>query len=216
MQPITVALGLTMTALALAALLAGPSFAYLAPHTRVLLSQYWPAFTAYGALALVSLVVALYATARAAGLADLGRKVDLVERSIRRGDGRRSGAGRTDATAGPWRLQRMTHPQPSHGECPMRPQPRYWCTALAVLITVGIVAEARVFAQGVSPWLNAVDVLQQAFTGPLARGLSLIAIVIGGLMFAFGEGGSKKALAGIIFGLGMAMGAANFLTWLFS
>ena len=60
------------------------------------------------------------------------------------------------------------------------------------------------------------DVLQQAFTGPLARGLSLIAIVIGGLMFAFGEGGSKKALAGIIFGLGMAMGAANFLTWLFS
>ena len=42
-----------------------------------------------------------------------------------------------------------------------------------------------------SPWLNAVDVLQQAFTGPLARGLSLIAIVIGGLMFAFGEGGSK-------------------------
>ena len=38
MQPITVALGLTMTALALAALLAGPSFAYLAPHTRVLLS----------------------------------------------------------------------------------------------------------------------------------------------------------------------------------
>ena len=72
------------------------------------------------------------------------------------------------------------------------------------------------FAQGVSPWLNAVDVLQQAFTGPLARGLSLIAIVIGGLMFAFGEGGSKKALAGIIFGLGMAMGAANFLTWLFS
>ena len=35
------------------------------------------------------------------------------------------------------------------------------------------------------------------------------------LMFAFGEGGSKKALAGIVFGLGMAMGAANFLAWLF-
>ena len=54
-----------------------------------------------------------------------------------------------------------------------------------------------------------------AFTGPIARGLSLIAVVVGGLMFAFGEGGSKKALAGIIFGLGMAMGAANFLAWLF-
>ena len=68
---------------------------------------------------------------------------------------------------------------------------------------------------GTSPWLQAIDVLQQAFTGPIARGLSLIAVVVGGLMFAFGEGGSKKALAGIIFGLGMAMGAANFLAWLF-
>lgn len=70
-------------------------------------------------------------------------------------------------------------------------------------------------AQGTSPWTDAVTVLQTAFTGPIARGLSLIAIVIGGLMFAFGEGGSKKAMAGIVFGLGMAMGAANFLAWLF-
>ena len=87
--------------------------------------------------------------------------------------------------------------------------------ALLVAVLVGIL-DAPIFAQGVSPWLSAIDVLQQAFTGPIARGLSLIAIVIGGLMFAFGEGGSKKALAGIVFGLGMSMGAANFLTWLFS
>ena len=76
-------------------------------------------------------------------------------------------------------------------------------------------APAPVTGAGASPWLQAIDVLQGAFTGPIARGLSLIAVVVGGLMFAFGEGGSKKALAGIIFGLGMAMGAANFLTWLF-
>ena len=82
---------------------------------------------------------------------------------------------------------------------------------------VGILAlsAGELMAQGTSPWLQAIDVLQQAFTGPIARGLSLIAIVVGGLMFAFGEGGSKKALAGIIFGLGMAMGAVNFLNWLF-
>ena len=78
-----------------------------------------------------------------------------------------------------------------------------------------LVSPADLLAQGTSPWLQAIDVLEQAFTGPIARGLSLIAIVIGGLMFAFGEGGSKKALAGIVFGLGMAMGAANFLAWLF-
>ncbi len=112
----------------------------------------------------------------------------------------------------------VREPAPTHHqkEDTMHPHRSHWFTALAVLFAVGLVAEVPVFAQGVSPWLNAVDVLQQAFTGPLARGLSLIAIVIGGLMFAFGEGGSKKALAGIIFGLGMAMGAANFLTWLFS
>ena len=87
MQPIAVAVGLTVTILALTVLLAGPQFAYLAPHTRVLLTEYWPALTAYSTLAVLTLIVALYATARAAGLADLGRKVDLVERSIRRGAG---------------------------------------------------------------------------------------------------------------------------------
>ena len=66
-----------------------------------------------------------------------------------------------------------------------------------------------------SPWLQAITVLEAAFTGPIARGLALISIVCGGLLFAFGEGGSKKALAGIIFGTGMAVGAVNFLGWLF-
>jgi hypothetical protein len=41
-------------------------------------------------------------------------------------------------------------------------------------------------------------------------GLSLVAIVVGGLMFAYDEGQSKKTLAGIVFGVGMAIGAVNF------
>ena len=86
---------------------------------------------------------------------------------------------------------------------------------LAAITFMGLLMQQKLLAQGVSPWLDAITVLEGAFTGPIARGLSLIAIVVGGLMFAFGEGGSKRALAGIIFGLGMAMGAANFLTWLF-
>ena len=92
---------------------------------------------------------------------------------------------------------------------------------IALLVSIFALATPELLAQtppvtpGASPWLQAIQVLQDAFTGPIARGLSLIAVVVGGLMFAFGEGGSKKALAGIIFGLGMAMGAANFLAWLF-
>ncbi len=74
---------------------------------------------------------------------------------------------------------------------------------------------AGVPAYAASPWENAVNVLQNSFTGPIARGLSLVAIVVGGLMFAFGEGESKRMLSGIVFGIGMAIGAVNFLSWLF-
>ena len=78
-------------------------------------------------------------------------------------------------------------------------------------------AALPVYAQqaGGDPWDNAVNVLRTAFTGPIATGLSLVAIVVGGLMFAYGEGQSKKTLAGIVFGVGMAIGAVNFMAWLF-
>jgi type IV secretory pathway VirB2 component (pilin) len=83
-----------------------------------------------------------------------------------------------------------------------------------LLAAVGILFLALP-ALAASPWENAVDVLRDAFTGPIARGLSLVAIVVGGLMFAFGEGESKRMLAGIVFGVGMAIGAVNFMAWLF-
>ena len=66
-----------------------------------------------------------------------------------------------------------------------------------------------------SPWEDAVKKLQDAFTGPIAKSLSLVAIVIGGLTFAYSEGGSKKQFAGLIVGIGMAVSAASFLSWLF-
>lgn len=84
---------------------------------------------------------------------------------------------------------------------------------LASLVLLSLAAPA--FAQGSSPWENAVSVLQQAFTSTIARGLSLVAIVVAGLTFAFGEGGSKRVLAGVLFGVGMAIAAVNFLAWMF-
>ncbi len=88
-------------------------------------------------------------------------------------------------------------------------------TALTLAASMALADE--VFAQGVgnSPWENAVQVLQTSFTGPIATGLALVAIVVGGLVFAFGEGGAKRTMAGVIFGVGMAIGAVNFMTWLF-
>src|ERR1700686_3226948 len=85
-------------------------------------------------------------------------------------------------------------------------------TALAI----GLLLAAPAFAQtGTSPWENAGSVLQTAVTSTIARGLSLVSIVGAGLTFAFGEGGSKRVLAGVLFGVGMAIAAVNFLSWLF-
>ncbi|MGH9533345.1 MAG: TrbC/VirB2 family protein [Terriglobales bacterium] len=64
------------------------------------------------------------------------------------------------------------------------------------------------------PCENAANVLESCFTEPIARGLSRVAVVVGGLMFAFGEGRSKDTAVGIIFSVGMALAAVNFIGWL--
>ena len=85
--------------------------------------------------------------------------------------------------------------------------------ALAIALTA-LLIPASAFAQQ-SPWERAASNLEQTFTGPLARSLALVAIVIGGLLFMFGEGGAKRQISGIVFGGGLALFAAQFLTWLF-
>ena len=83
------------------------------------------------------------------------------------------------------------------------------------LALTALVLQAHAAVLQASPWENAVNALQISFTGPIARGLSLVAVVVGGLMFAYGEGQSKRTMAGIIFGVGMALAAVNFVSWLF-
>ena len=96
------------------------------------------------------------------------------------------------------------------------PHPSRWRRVLLFAAGAILLVPASSYAQsGGSPWENAVTVLMTSFTGPIARGLSLVSIVVGGVTFAFGEGGSKRLLAGIVFGVGMAIGAVNFMSWLF-
>jgi type IV secretory pathway VirB2 component (pilin) len=85
--------------------------------------------------------------------------------------------------------------------------------ALALAASVVLLFPTVLFAQ--SPWERAAGNLERTFTGPLARSLALVAIVIGGLLFMFGEGGAKRQISGIVFGGGLALFAAQFLTWLF-
>ena len=80
---------------------------------------------------------------------------------------------------------------------------------LALLLIVPLAAHA----QG-SPFDTGFNSLQTLFTGTVAKVASLIAIVIGGYSFAHGEPGAKKALAGVAVGTGIAVLAANVLSWL--
>jgi type IV secretory pathway VirB2 component (pilin) len=86
------------------------------------------------------------------------------------------------------------------------------CPKLSILGLLLIVPLAA-HAQG-SPFDTGFTSLQTLFTGTVAKVASLIAIVIGGYGFAHGEPGAKKALAGVAAGTGIAVMAANVLSWL--
>jgi type IV secretory pathway VirB2 component (pilin) len=91
--------------------------------------------------------------------------------------------------------------------------PRQFIRQPIATLLVAAASSATLYAQ--SPWERAASNLETTFTGPLARSLALVSIVIGGLMFMFGEGGAKRQISGIVFGGGLALFAAQFLTWLF-
>ena len=86
-------------------------------------------------------------------------------------------------------------------------------TRLTVLAVTLLMLPTVAYAQ--APWERAASNLALTFTGPLARSLALVAIVIGGLMFMFGEAGAKRQISGIVFGGGLALFSAQFLAWLF-
>ena len=78
MQPWKISAGLTAALAGLTVLLAGSRLEYLAPFWSVILADHGVPIASHLALALAAVLAALYAIARAAGLADLGRRVDLA------------------------------------------------------------------------------------------------------------------------------------------
>jgi len=96
-------------------------------------------------------------------------------------------------------------------------RPKLFRTSPASMAILGLlVLPVAAYAQaaGGSPFNTGLSALQTLFTGTIARAASLIAIVIGGYGFAHGEPGAKKALAGVAAGTGIAVLAANVLSWL--
>ena len=87
MQPWRISVGLTAALAGSAALLVPPRLECLAPLWPLIITDHGLGIASHLALALGALAAATYAVAHAAGLADLGRRVDLLERSVRRGEG---------------------------------------------------------------------------------------------------------------------------------
>lgn len=93
---------------------------------------------------------------------------------------------------------------------------RYWRVGLFFIAATLLRADhASAQPAGGSPWERAAKNLETTFTGPLAESLALVAIVVAGLMWMFGEGGAKRQIAGVVFGGGVALLASTFLRWLF-
>jgi type IV secretory pathway VirB2 component (pilin) len=89
-----------------------------------------------------------------------------------------------------------------------------WIRPRAATACVLFLLPLAAHAQSGSPFDSGFTNLQNLFTGTIAKVASLIAIVIGGYGFAHGEPGAKKALAGVAAGTGIAVMAANVLSWL--
>ena len=87
MQPWKISGGLTAALAGSAFLLGGSRLEYLAPHWSAILAGHGIALLLHATLVLTAVAAAIYAIARTTGLADLGSRVDLAERSVRRGEG---------------------------------------------------------------------------------------------------------------------------------
>ena len=87
MQPWRIGAGLIVTFAGSAVLVCGTRFKHLVPIRRVILADNDQAITLHLGLVHGDIVVSLYGIVCATGLADLGRLVDLVERSVRRCEG---------------------------------------------------------------------------------------------------------------------------------
>jgi type IV secretion system protein VirB2 len=67
------------------------------------------------------------------------------------------------------------------------------------------------------PWETPLQTVEASLSGPVAKAVGIIAIVVTGLGFAFAEGGSamRKGI-GIVFGLAIAFTATTFITSFFN
>jgi type IV secretory pathway VirB2 component (pilin) len=83
---------------------------------------------------------------------------------------------------------------------------------IAAVAAALVLLPSHAFASGTSmPWETPLQNIVDSVTGPVAKGVAILAIVVAGLGMAMGEGGGffRKA-AGIVFGIAIAFAATQW------
>ncbi len=60
------------------------------------------------------------------------------------------------------------------------------------------------------PWEGPINQVLASFTGPVAKALCILAIVVLGFAFAFSEGGGMRRILGLLLGVSIAVTATSF------
>lgn len=81
-----------------------------------------------------------------------------------------------------------------------------------LFVAVAIIAPTQALASGTSmPWETPLQNIVDSVTGPVAKGVAILAIVVAGLAMAMGEGGGFfRRAAGIVFGIAIAFAATQW------
>lgn len=63
---------------------------------------------------------------------------------------------------------------------------------------------------GALPWEGPLNQVLASFTGPVAKALCILAIVVLGFGFAFSDGGGLRRVLGLLLGVSIAVTATSF------
>jgi type IV secretory pathway VirB2 component (pilin) len=90
---------------------------------------------------------------------------------------------------------------------------RLWPRVFAVAL---LAVPRRVLASGTGgtgtalPWEGPISQVLASFTGPVAKALCILAIVVLGFGFAFSDGGGLRRILGLLLGVSIAVTATSF------
>lgn len=87
---------------------------------------------------------------------------------------------------------------------------------LSLLLSSMVAANEVIAATGgIEPLERILNDLSGFFQGPLVTAIGVIAVVAGGLIFAFSDGAGMRRLASVVIGIGIAASASDFfIGWL--